>query len=189
MGRRSSVSACSGRDGDGAAWPAVISPNARKIDQWRLDVVSRRRTFTGTGAHSSIANAIRFFYVGAGGVTELPTKLSCEMSIAAAGGVQTSTGCSDMPSTPKTRRYRSISSGRPSALFGLSDSFTAGRPSASTTLQTSEIALRSPSAPAGTHPTKSLVRLVPQPNDRLTCPRSARATLRSSRRPSRRTIR
>src|ERR1700722_5793969 len=59
-------------------------------------------------------------------------------------------------------------------LFGLSESLPAGRPSASTTLQTSEIALSWPSTPAGAQPTKSLVRLVPQPNDKLTCPRSAR---------------
>src|ERR1700722_7153019 len=59
-------------------------------------------------------------------------------------------------------------------LFGLSESLPAGRPSASTPLQTSEIALSWPSTPAGAQPTKSLVRLVPQPNDRLTCPRRAR---------------
>src|SRR5580692_11791245 len=59
-------------------------------------------------------------------------------------------------------------------LLGLSESLTAGSPSASTTLQTNEIALSCPSTPAGAQPTKSLVRLVPQPNDRLTWPRSAR---------------
>src|SRR5271165_67266 len=88
---------------------------------------------------------------------------------------QTCTGCFDMPLTPNRRRYLSTSSGGPSALLGLSESFTAGLPSASTTLQTSEIAFNSPSAPEGTQPTKSLVRVVPQPNERLTCPRSARA--------------
>src|ERR1700733_10636244 len=60
-------------------------------------------------------------------------------------------------------------------LLGLSESLTAGRPSASTTLQTNEIALSCPSTPAGAQPTKSLVRLVPQPIDTLTCPRSARS--------------
>src|ERR1700722_5566409 len=59
-------------------------------------------------------------------------------------------------------------------LLGLSESLTAARPSASTTLQTNEIALSCPSTPAGAQPTKSFVKLVPQPIDTLTCPRSAR---------------
>jgi hypothetical protein len=37
---RSSVLACSGRDGDGAAWPAVISP--RILAETRCEHASRR---------------------------------------------------------------------------------------------------------------------------------------------------
>ena len=50
----------------------------------------------------------------------------------------------------------------PVAFSGLSDSFTAGRPSTDVTLQTIEIGSRS-TDPSGEQPTKSLVRLVPQP--------------------------
>ena len=52
----------------------------------------------------------------------------------------------------------------PIALFGLSDSFTVGLPSAETALQTNENASNSPVSEA----TKIVVRLVPQPKDTFT---------------------
>ena len=55
------------------------------------------------------------------------------------------------------------------AFSGLSDSLTAGRPSTDVTLQTSEIGSRS-AEPSGAQPTKSLVRLVPQPKEMRTRP-------------------
>lgn len=48
------------------------------------------------------------------------------------------------------------------AFSRLSDNFTAGLPSTEVTLQTIEIGSRS-ADPSGAQPTKSLVRLVPQP--------------------------
>src|SRR3979411_1662962 len=50
----------------------------------------------------------------------------------------------------------------PVAFSGLSDSFTAGRPSTEVTLQTIEIGSRS-ADPSGAQPTKSLVRVRPHP--------------------------
>jgi hypothetical protein len=58
-------------------------------------------------------------------------------------------------------------------LAGLSDSFTAGRPFASVTLQTSEIAF-SPSVGSGAQSSKSLVKLVPQPKAMRTRPSKCR---------------
>src|SRR5690606_27930078 len=74
----------------------------------------------------------------------------------------TVTGWRTRFSAPKTRRYRSISAGSPVAFSGLSESFTAGRPLASVTLHTMEIAFNR-SISRGAQSSKSLVRLVPQP--------------------------
>src|SRR3954453_5439465 len=84
-------------------------------------------------------------------------------------GRQTCTGVRTRPSFPKTRRYRSTSDLLPVAFSGLSESLTAGRPSTDVTLQTIEIGSRF-TEPSGAHPTKSFVRLVPQPKLILTRP-------------------
>src|ERR1700689_582156 len=87
--------------------------------------------------------------------------------------IQTSTALRTRPALPNTRRYRSTSDGLPVAFSGLSESFTAGRPSTDVTLQTIEMGSRS-AEPSGAHPTKSLVRLVPQPKLILTRPAKCR---------------
>jgi NAD(P)-dependent dehydrogenase (short-subunit alcohol dehydrogenase family) len=61
----------------------------------------------------------------------------------------------------------------PVAFSGLSESLTAGRPSTDVTLQTIEIGSRS-AEPSGAQPTKSLVRLVPQPKLTRTRPAKCR---------------
>src|SRR3954453_21039886 len=88
-------------------------------------------------------------------------------------GRQTCTGVRTRPSFPNTRRYRSTSDLLPVAFSGLSESLTAGRPSTEVTLQTIEIGSRFPE-PSGAHPTKSFVRLVPQPKLILTRPAKCR---------------
>src|SRR5262249_6214059 len=85
----------------------------------------------------------------------------------------TATGCSTRPSWPNTRSARAIAAGLPSALLGLSESFTAGRPLAVLTLHTSEIAA-SPGCGLGAQPAKSLVRFVPQPKLMRTLPLKCR---------------
>ena len=85
----------------------------------------------------------------------------------------TVTGAGAMPSHAE-HALIARSARRPHHLVGIVGELDRRPPSASTTLQTSEIAASSPSTPAGAQPMKSLVRLVPQPIDRLTCPRSAR---------------
>src|SRR5882757_6355220 len=76
--------------------------------------------------------------------------------------VQTCTAVRTRPALPNTRKYRSTSDADPVAFSGLSESLTAGRPSTEVTLQTIEIGSRSADS-SGAQPTKSLVRLVPQP--------------------------
>src|SRR6266702_5903054 len=86
---------------------------------------------------------------------------------------QTCTAVRTRPAFPNTRKYRSTSEAEPVAFSGLSDNFTAGRPSTDVTLQTIEIGSRS-ADPSGAQPTKSLVRLVPQPKLTRTRPGKCR---------------